>query len=152
MRIVAIALIVLSVFSAVAGFAHSGATGIVKKRMDAMTEMKTAMAVIGKMLNGRTVFDRAKGRASAGKIAKHASNMLVLYPDNAESRQKVSKARNEIWTDWERFESMAQDLHAVADELKVSFETGKLESVRPVFRKTGKSCSACHQDFRESDG
>jgi len=140
------------VFSTAIVFAHEGATGIVKQRMDAMSEMKAAMAVIGKMVKGRTGFDGDMGKAAAEKIVRHAENMVVLYPDSEESRQKVSKARDEIWVEWERFEQMAQDLEVVAGELKASFETGSLETVQPFFRKTGKSCSACHQDFRESDG
>ena len=97
-------------------FAHGGATGIVKERMDLMLDMGNAMKVLKSTFKGDVAYDAASVRGAALRIRQHSGgNMTKLFPEG--SLQMGSEARTEIWTDWERFEAMAVDLEVYTTAL-----------------------------------
>lgn len=130
-------------------FAHQGASGIVKQRMEAMSAMKDAMAVVGRMLKGETTFDVDEAGRAADAIAGHAGDMTALFPDTPESRHKVSEATSLVWEEPDRFEELADDLVVAANELSQVAEEGDMDALTGQFRAVGKACSACHEDFRQ---
>ena len=140
-------ILVAASFSA---FAHMGATGIVKERMEAMSAMKDALAVIGRMLKGETGFDATQAVQAADAIAQHADEMRALFPDTPESRQKASEATPLVWEQPERFAQLAQELMNEASLLSDVAAAGKEAELLPRFRSVGKACTACHEDFRQN--
>lgn len=140
----------VGVFS-VAAFAHKGATGIVRERMDGMESMKNAMAVIGGMVTGKTVYDHEEGMGAAANIIDHASRLSDLFPDNVESRQKASQAKEAVWTDNAKFNGLAVKLLDAAAKLELAIDANDRDAMRVNFGLTGKACSACHEGFRKSN-
>ena len=141
---------VLATFVGSTAFAHQGATGIVKERMEAMSAMKDALAVIGRMLKGETGFDATQAVQAADAIAQHADEMRALFPDTPESRQKASEATPLEWEQPERFAQLAQELMNEASLLSDVAAAGKEAELLPRFRSVGKACTACHEDFRQN--
>lgn len=155
----------------VAAFAHKGATGVVKERMDQMGMIAKSMKAIGGMMKGQTPYDADVVRSEAAMIASHGGETLTkLFPEG--SIKHPSEAIPTIWTDWERFEAIAMDLSRYATALSdgagndrggsggglssgglTSSGSGDadLASMLPddLFMKVAGTCSACHQDFRQ---
>ena len=52
-------LIALTLTATGAVLAHSGATGVVKQRMDAMVDMGDKSKIVANMFKGKTEFDKA---------------------------------------------------------------------------------------------
>lgn len=145
------------VVASAAAFAHSGATGVVKERMDQMKAVAASMKTIGGMIKGATAYDAESVSAEAAKIAGHGGEALTrLFPEG--STMHPSEARAEIWTDWDRFSAIADDLAIYADALSkgagndrgVSAGGADLAAMSPdeLFMKVAGTCSACHEDFR----
>ena len=132
-------------------FAHEGATGIVKQRMDAMSEMGDAFKVIADMAKGRSEFNIEEVRSATKVLASHAGNIVDHFPDSDESRNShVSEALPAIWESWEKFEQQAADLESAVTELEKDVTTDlDQRTLRIVFARTAKACSACHDDFRK---
>ena len=88
--LIAAALIV----SAVSGtaFAHSGATGIVRQRMDLMGEIADRMKELGAMIRGRENFDPEVAGSAADALAGHAGKMLSLFPEGS-ARKRLPPPR-----------------------------------------------------------
>ena len=127
--------------------AHSGATGIVKTRMDAMKSVASHMKSVGAMLKDQSAIDNAKVIIAAKAIADHAKAIPEQFPEG--SMQMPSEATPTIWTDWERFVVLADDMAALADTLAETAHSGNdASAVRQAFAALGRSCSACHEDFR----
>lgn len=131
--------------------AHEGATGIVKQRMDAMSEMGDAVKVIADMAKGKSEFDIEEVRASTKVLASHAGNIVDHFPDSEESRNShVSEALPTIWESWEKFERQAADLENALRELEKDVAADlDQRTLRIAFARTAKACSACHDDFRK---
>lgn len=168
----------LSLVAIAAAFAHGGATGIVKERMDAMSAMSQAAKSMGSMMRGNVTYDADTVRAAAAEIKAHAgSAMTQLFP--AESDGMPSEARAEIWSDWDRFSELAMRLEVLAIGLEAAAENGvdmaggnhaggamgsqsmmaadamsvdrqalAAMPANAVFNMVAQTCSACHAEFR----
>ena len=114
----------LSIGLALGAFAHSGAMGIVKERMDGMMVMGKSMKSIAMMVKGVKDYDADTIKAAAAAIEKHSGeNMTKLFP-KGEKKQKVSVAKDEIWTNWEEFEALSMRLQILSQGLAASADKG----------------------------
>ncbi len=146
-----------------AAAAHSGATGIVKERMDRMKDIGRATKVIAGMFKGDQPYDAAAVRAAADAIAELAGPaMTEKFP--AGSLDKPTEALPEIWRDWARFEQMAEDLRREAAAVSALaangpaqfgegylFDTSSDAPAGPAATRMLATCRACHQAFRQKD-
>lgn len=132
-------------------FAHQGATGIVKERMDQMGSIAKAMKGIGAMFKGAVDYDAEQVRALARDVAASGgTKMSVLFPKD--SLQHPSEARPEIWTDWDTFSTRADEMQAAAVALANGAANPTDGSAGPkpsdLFQDLAQTCKSCHQDFR----
>lgn len=139
--------VVATIGAAGAVWAHSGATGIVKKRMDAMSDIGKNMKVIGTMLKGEANFDGMAVKTSASAIASHAKEMPQLFPEG--SNDKPSEALPSVWEKWDSFTAIALELEKAASQLaEVASSAQSVNDIKPPFLGVAKTCKSCHEDFR----
>ena len=127
--------------------AHDGATGMVMQRMEAMKEISKSMKSISAMVKGEAAFDGAVVESSAAVIAEHAKHMPHMFPEG--SLDKPTEALPVIWTQWDRFTDIAKQLNSDALALAAASKTAaSAQDILPQLGAVGKSCKACHQDYR----
>ncbi|OMH31753.1 cytochrome c [Motiliproteus sp. MSK22-1] len=128
--------------------AHSGATGIVKERMDAMKDMSDQMKVMGDMIKGKQAFDVQAFIDGSAIVAKHSPEIPGLFPKGSGGHQ--SEALAKLWNEWERFEVKAKRTAEEADKLSELSKSGADQNaLRKQFVMLGKSCKSCHKDYRK---
>jgi cytochrome c556 len=132
--------------SATLAFAHEGATGVVKERMDLMDTQKDAMKVIGDMAKGKRPFDAAAATKAANDIHTTAKKIPELFPEGSGGGK--SEALPAVWEKWDRFKTNADDLATEADGLVKALGDSASEDWKPAFQKVGEACKSCHEDFR----
>jgi cytochrome c556 len=97
-------------------FAHGGATGVVKERMDSMEDLKDAMKRLKPIMRGQKDYDVDSVKQSALVIRDNAGeHMTKLFPEG--SLKKPSEATPEIWTEWEEFKRLANNLERLGQAL-----------------------------------
>jgi len=97
-------------------FAHGDATGIVKERMDLMVSLKNAMKNLKPLFRGKEEYDVEKVKQNALAIRDAAGNhMTKLFPEG--SLKMPSEATPEIWTQWEEFQRLADNLERLGQAL-----------------------------------
>ena len=145
---------------AIAGqaLAHTGAMGIVKERMDAMSLLGDHAKTVGDMLKGKLSFDLQAVEEAAQAFVSHGDQIPSLFPDTEDSRESaVTDALPAIWDNWDDFVALAeqftndsQSLLTVATDLSSGTESidDQSRAIRTVFFKTAKNCSECHEQFR----
>lgn len=124
-----------------AAFAHQGAMGVVKERMDAMGRVQGDAKVIGQMLRGQTAFDADAARAALDRLVEEAR----AIPGHFEVRDvsAPSEARELIWTEFDTFTGLADEM---ANAAMGPADTP--EALRQTFIAVGAACGACHQKYR----
>lgn len=128
--------VLIATSAAVAAYAHGGATGIVKERMDAMSAMGDAVKAIVPMMRGEIEYNANTVRSAAETIGKHAGTDLTkLFPEGTGGKPSESKAS--VWTNWGEFSEMAERLGIYADGLARAADNGMMSD-----GQTGMSSTA----------
>jgi len=126
-RNISMVAIILAATATVA-LAHSGATGIVKERMDAMSEMSKIVKELATMMRGEKAYDAKVVRAGAALIGKHSGDAMTgLFPKG--SKHGASEAREQIWTNWEEFKNLSNRLEIFAAGLSDAADNGLMADV-----------------------
>jgi len=108
---------------AAAALAHSGASGIVLERMSSMTAMRDTMAELAPMMQGAVPYDAFIVSEGASVIAGHAgTDMLSLFPEG--SLEGVTYAKPEIWSNWQDFSALAEEMKIYAEALAEAAPNG----------------------------
>ena len=129
--------------------AHQGASGIVKERMDAMSDIGRATKSVTAMANGKTPLDIEVVRANGRRIAAHAARVTHLFPDTAASRKgKHTEAKPSIWTEWDAFERLNATLQEQAKALADFPKQGDRRTLKLRQRDLTATCRECHKRFR----
>ena len=150
-------------------FSHGKATGIVKERMDSMIVLRDAAKALGQMMKGATPYDAEAVRTHAKTIRAHSGEALTSkFPQG--SGGMPSEAKEEIWSDWDAFRAYAERMEILAGGLAEAADNGIMrdmgghsmnddDNLDPamlaampadgVFMMIGKTCSACHEKFRQ---
>lgn len=138
---------------AITAFAHGGATGIVKERMDGMMAMGKALGTIADMFKGKTTYDPKGVEQAALVVGQHAAKMNGLFPDTPKSRNgKGTEALPAIWERPEDFARLVKQLEDRSATLATLARSGERDDVKAGFRDLLKTCSQCHRDFRKAGG
>ena len=123
--------------------AHEGVKDpIVAARMDAMSATGQASKVLGDMARGRADFDATAAAAAKESLIAIAADLPALFEANATDPK--SKAKPEIWENFDDFTDKAAAMQAAAEALDVSSQ----ESVAAGMRAVGGSCGGCHKAYR----
>lgn len=113
----------LGLASVAAAYAHGGATGIVKERMEAMESMGDAVKRLAAMMRGETGYDAAAVKEEAETIRQHAGQAITsLFPEG--SGGEPSEAKPGIWSDWDAFTALAMQLESFAGGLEAAADNG----------------------------
>ena len=113
--------------TALTAFAHGGATGIVKDRMDAMAEMGKAVKAVTPMMRGEAAYDADVLRQAAATFSRHAGEaMTQLCPEGTGGAP--SEAKETVWTQWEEFSELAERLGVIAEGLAGAADNGLMSS------------------------
>lgn len=119
--------------------AHSGATGVVKERMEHMKAMGTSMKSLAKMVGGQVPYDGAEVVKMADQFVNASGEaMTKLFPEGTNAHP--SEAKPEIWQKWDKFQHLANELQAQAETLKMTAGgTPMMRNPQPFGGSGGKS-------------
>jgi cytochrome c556 len=91
---------------------------------------------------------------NAQSMALNARRLLMLFPPGSvETADTPSRAKVEIWQDWQRFSTTAQEAQKAAVALMdlttdVTREVTQ-EQVLAALKVLGDTCKSCHKQFRK---
>ena len=124
--------------------AHSGATGIVKERMDLFQRNKDHLKSIKRHLAKN---DTKPIIVLAKEIGDWAARMPDYFP--AGSDGKPSEAAPQIWVDFAGFKNAARANQTAAEQLAAAAAANDLEAAVTAFRAVAASCKSCHKTYRQ---
>ena len=128
-----------------AALAHSGATGIVKERMDGMKAMSDATKAIGAVKTGVLPYSADLMRRAAEELRRHAEAAHVLFPEGSATGK--SEALPSIWAERQGFDQLLNDLIAAATRLEAVAEDEAAALI--TADQVAATCKDCHAKYRE---
>ncbi|MYJ72089.1 MAG: cytochrome c [Rhodospirillaceae bacterium] len=120
---------------------------------DAIQTRKAVMASIGAHMNGIKAGMAAKNgklvAGHAGAIAALAPILPGLFPKGSGPESGETRAKAEIWQQWDRFVATTKALRKEAEELALVTELGDMAEIAAQFGTMARAgCGACHRPFR----
>ena len=130
-------------FSTVNLFAHEGATGIIKERMDKFKESKQLM----KTINAGLQQDNFKViEESAQMLLIWSKEMHNFFPNGSDV--SPSEASSDIWLNAEEFKKAIKKFEIASLELINQSNTNDRDKTINAFRNLAGTCKGCHEKFR----
>ena len=124
-------------------FAHDGATGIVKERMDRFSKNQENLKQIKPLLRNGDLNSIAP---LALEIRDWANEMHEYFPEGTDG--KPSEASTKIWEDFDGFKLAAKANAEAADSLYNAALSGNKKDVLKSLKETASTCSGCHKVYR----
>lgn len=129
---------------AAAAMAHKGATGVVKMRMDSMGVAKTHIERLAKIAGGQSVWSAAEVSTLASAIADE----MAATPDHFATRD-LSPPTEAVPAIWEEMGDFADLSQASAKAARAVATAPDLQAMRPALLALGKTCTTCHDKYRQ---
>ena len=144
MRYINKALVVGLIARYTTAWSHSGATGVVKERMDQFKDSKASVKALKKALKAQDFTTITKEAASINLWAKQ---LTKLFP--AGSNPHPSEALDNIWQEFDQFERKAKDQIDASEKLNQAGIAKDISAAREAFKALTQTCKSCHNDYRE---
>ena len=136
-------ILLLNIFSFTQLYAHEGAKGIIKERMDKFKMSKSLMKKINKGLQNDNFIIIEK---SAQTLLNWSKEMSNYFPEGSDTRP--SEASSDIWLDPEGFKIAIKKFELASLELITQSKNENFDMTVNSFRDLAKTCKGCHQKFR----
>lgn len=118
----------------------------IKYRKAAFSVMATHFGRVAAMASGKVPFD-ARAAADNADIAQAMAKLpyaaFVPGSDKGDTR-----ADPKIWTEADKFDAAARNLQEAMGRLDVAAKGGNLDAIKAAVGETGRSCKACHDNYR----
>jgi len=143
---VSVALVSLC-YVALAHEGHEHATGVVRDRMELMTDMGKRLLAISKRLRANKELDRIAPDARA--IRDASGKITSQFPPG--STQSPTAAKPVVWQQWDDFGEKAKKLQTEAEKLSTTSPSDG-DALRKQFRAVAYACDGCHETYRVPKG
>jgi cytochrome c556 len=114
----------------------------VNARQTLMQGIGGSLGAIGGMVKGEVAFDAAAAEAAKATLVANAGMIAEKFKNNA--ADPASKAKAEIWTNWDDFVADADALAAAASALDAT----SLDGLKAGMGAIGGACKDCHSSYR----
>jgi cytochrome c556 len=119
----------------------------IKYRKGAFTVMANHFGRIGAMANGRVPFDARAAQINAELVNTLAALPWAGFIEGTSSGD--TRAKPEVWSEADKFKAGAQKMQEEVAKLNAAAKTGNLDQIKAAFGEAGKSCKACHDNYRK---
>jgi cytochrome c556 len=90
-----------------------------------------------------------EAKINAQAIALHSTRIVDLFPQGSTS--ETSRAKAEIWQNWDDFVKSSETFRNEADQLALVTAEGKANEAKEQLKKVFGGCKSCHDTFRRPD-
>jgi cytochrome c556 len=119
----------------------------IKYRQGVFTVMGSHFGRLGAMVQGKVPFDAKVAQENADLVATLSLLPFKAFGPNTDLGD--TDAKPEVWSQVDKFQAAGKTLQENAAKLSAAAKTGDLAQIKAAFGATGKSCKACHDNYRK---
>lgn len=117
----------------------------IKYRSATFAVMGHHFSRIGAVVKGEKPFDKNEVAANAAVVASLAHLPWQAFGPGTEG----GKSLPEIWKEMDKFKAGGEKMQRAVADLNTAAKSGDLDSIKKAFGEAGKSCKACHDNYRK---
>jgi cytochrome c556 len=119
----------------------------IKYRQGAFNVMGAHFGRLAAMAQGKVPFDAAQAADNAAIVSAVARLPFAAFPEGSDI-DLPNRAKPEVWKESAKFKAAADKMVAEVAKLDTAAKSGNLDAIKAAVGGVGKSCKACHDDFR----
>jgi cytochrome c556 len=148
----------LCLLAVAGGFATLGAPAYAQfnKPEDAIRYRQSAFVLMGNnmgRINGQLKASTPNVQAiqQAAATVEFASKLPyeAFIPGSESGGTPPTRAKPEVFKDTDKIKQLAEKMQGEVAKLNTAAKTGDINAIRAAFGDAGKSCKACHDDYRK---
>ena len=116
----------------------------VNARQTLMQGIGGSLGALGRMAKGEVAFDAAAAEAAKATLVANAGMIAAKFTNNA--ADPASKAKAEVWTNWDDFVAKGNALTAAANALDAT----SVDGIKAGMGAIGGACKDCHTSYKAS--
>jgi len=120
----------------------------IKYRQAAFTVIAKHFGSLGAMANGKAPYDAKTAAADADVLAAVSHLPFTAFGPGTDKGSLKTEAKPEVWKDRAKFDQADKDMEAQMAKLLPAARSGSLDELKAAFAPAGKTCKACHDDFK----
>ena len=128
-------------------YAQGNPDSVISYRQNAMKAVGGHTGALFTILKGNLTEYQDQMLYHVRALYEAARSIPAMYPQG--TGEGKTRAKAEIWSERETFETVAGDMMKAAEKLVKIVEAGNLSESFQALRPLGKSCKACHKQFRK---
>ena len=148
MKKVLIGALVLASLTAGVAQAQVPADRSVKYRQSHLGVMGASFTRISTHIKGERVLDAASLQNNAVVVEQMSRYAYDGFLQGTEQSTGATKAKPEIWKEWDKFKKLQSDLQAATAKLTEAAKGGDAKALQAAFGGAGQACKACHDAYR----
>ena len=121
----------------------------IEYRQASFQVMKYNIGPMADMLKGDIEYDQAAMEKNAEVLAMMSTIIDGLFPEGSDALAGDTAALADIWAEPEAFEERMAEFQQATQALVSAAATEDRAQIAAALEKTGSSCRACHDDFRD---
>jgi cytochrome c556 len=121
----------------------------IKYRQGAFSVMGAHFSRIAMMAQGIQPYDAKVAQENAELVSSLAKLPFTAFGTGTE-KGAPNRAKDDIWKEAAKFKGFTDRMLIEVGRLDAAAKTGDVEAVKTAAGNLGKSCKACHDDFRGS--
>jgi cytochrome c556 len=119
----------------------------IKYRQGVLQAIGWNMGPMAAMVKGEKPYDKDEFLKRATWVSELATMPFEGFTPGSD-QGAPTKAKPEIWKDMAKFKQLGEAMQASSVKLVAAAKVGTLDAVKGPFGDLGKTCSNCHDDFR----
>ena len=124
----------------------------IKYRQSAYYLLAWNIGPLGAMAQGKVPYDAKLFERNATRMSQISAMLLEGFPPESKTgTTATTKARPEIWTNFDDFKAKMADLQKATAKLAEASKSGDLKRAAPVMQEVGNACKACHDKYKDKD-
>jgi cytochrome c556 len=128
----------------------SRAEKLIQYRQAIYKVMSGNFGPVAAMATGKAPFDAKDLATRAERVAYLAQMLDEAYPDDSQ-RGAPTRAKAQIWENRAEFDKLLDDMQMKTSELAKVARTGDEARIRTAVGEAGRSCKACHDEYRAEE-
>jgi len=116
------------------------------QRHETMEALGDAILPLNQMAQGEMPVDEAVFLEQARSLAASSADVFVGFDD--QTQDEHSRAKPEIWDNWDDFVAKGEALQTAATALLEAAESGGSAAGIPLVRGVRDTCGGCHRPYR----
>jgi cytochrome c556 len=153
-HLVKLSVVTLGALASVTALAQGGSAEqkAIEERQAVFKEIDKTFKPVGEMLKRKMPYDAAVVAESATKLEGLAKKIPDAFKVDTHAAKSIeTKARENIWTNMPDFKAKSEELVKAVNGLAAAAKSGDEKAFRPAAIAVGKACSACHDNYKDSD-